>query len=69
MDYEAFFSQNLDQLKAEGRYRVFANLERLAERYPYAIFRNDTTEKEVVVWCANDYLGMGRHPLNHSGHV
>lgn len=62
MDYEAFFSQNLDQLKAEGRYRVFANLERLAERYPYAIFRNDTTEKEVVVWCANDYLGMGRHP-------
>ena len=63
MDYEAFFAQNLEDLKAEGRYRVFADLERIAERYPYALLRRNGIEKEITVWCANDYLGMGRHPL------
>lgn len=63
MDYEAFFSQNLEDLKAEGRYRIFADLERIAERYPHALLRRNGVEKEIIVWCANDYLGMGRHPL------
>ncbi|MEB3702273.1 5-aminolevulinate synthase [Candidatus Bealeia paramacronuclearis] len=63
MDYESYFARKLEELKAEGRYRVFADLERIAERYPYALLRRNGIEKEVIVWCANDYLGMGRHPL------
>lgn len=58
--YDQIFSDSLAQIKAEGRYRVFTELERLAGRFPRA--RSTRTGEEVVVWCANDYLGMGQNP-------
>ena len=61
MNYEAYFTQRLDQLRVEGRYRVFANLERRRGFFPRA-FEN-RVRGEVTVWCSNDYLGMGQHPV------
>lgn len=63
MDYEAFFQDRINDVKEEGRYRVFANLERQASRFPKAIYRDENgREREITVWCSNDYLGMGQHP-------
>jgi 5-aminolevulinate synthase len=60
MDYEGFFKQRLDALRAEGRYRIFADLERRCGRFPRAY--DHRIGAEVTVWCSNDYLGMGQHP-------
>jgi 5-aminolevulinate synthase len=63
MNYQRFFADAIAGLKAEGRYRVFADLERHAGRFPEATFRDASGKAtEVAVWCSNDYLGMGQHP-------
>jgi len=55
------FRSFLDNVYREGRYRIFTDLERQADRPPYATWHRSGGSREVVVWCSNDYLGMGRH--------
>ncbi len=63
MDYAGHFKAALDAIRAEGRYRVFADVKRQRGAFPEAnIMTRDGTARPITVWCSNDYLGMGQHP-------
>lgn len=68
-DYDSHFKDCISGIKQEGRYRSFANLERIAGRFPKAIYRpadingKKGEPREITIWCSNDYLGMGQHPV------
>ena len=62
MDYERFFQDQIDTLRLDGNYRVFADLQRRAGCFPRVTHRGAKAHAEVTVWCSNDYLGMGQHP-------
>ena len=61
MNYDNFFINALDVLKQEGRYRVFNDIKRISGKFPNAVYFSGDQEKKVVVWCSNDYLGMGQN--------
>ena len=62
MDFEQFFADRIGDLHREGRYRIFADLERKAGAFPNARNYREGEAHDVTVWCSNDYLGMGQHP-------
>jgi 5-aminolevulinate synthase len=64
MDYRGIFEDAVDALRTEKRYRVFADLERIAGKFPQALYRDSADNaREITIWCSNDYLGMGQHPV------
>ncbi|OUD08653.1 5-aminolevulinic acid synthase [Marivivens niveibacter] len=64
MDYNAHLDAAIGKLHDEGRYRTFIDIERRKGHYPHAVWRKDDgSEQSITVWCGNDYLGMGQHPV------
>ncbi|KGK78925.1 5-aminolevulinate synthase [Thalassobacter stenotrophicus] len=64
MNYDKAVDQAIETLHAEGRYRTFIDIERRRGQFPHAVWtRPDGTEQDITVWCGNDYLGMGQHPV------
>ncbi|MCE3289421.1 MAG: hemA [Caulobacter sp.] len=64
MDYKAAFRTAVEQVRSEGRYRVFADLKRHRGAFPRATWtRDDGSTKDIIVWCSNDYLGQGQNPV------
>ena len=63
MDYKAAIQTAIEQVRSEGRYRVFADLKRTRGRFPRAMWKGPQDEREVTVWCSNDYLGQGQNPV------
>ena len=61
MNYEEFFRKKIRNLHEEGRYRIFADLERQSGNFPVATVHRDGKTRDIVVWCSNDYLGMGQN--------
>jgi len=61
--YDEYFRSSLEALKREGNYRHFAQLTRFSDGFPRALLHRNNVSKEVTVWCSNDYLGMGQHPV------
>ena len=62
MNFDGNFLRALARLRDERRYRVFADLERIAGRYPCAVWHSPAGTRNIVIWCSNDYLAMARHP-------
>lgn len=62
MDYKNLFDKAVDALHNEKRYRIFADIERQVGRFPHALWHSPEGPRDIVVWCSNDYLGMGQHP-------
>ncbi len=64
MNYDTALDAAIDRLHDEGRYRTFIDIERKKGQFPHAVWKKpDGTEAEITVWCGNDYLGMGQHPV------
>lgn len=64
MNYEAALDTAIQRLHDEGRYRTFIDIERQKDHFPHAVWnRPDGSKKDITVWCGNDYLGMGQHPV------
>jgi 5-aminolevulinate synthase len=63
INYKEFFANSLKNLKDEGNYRIFADLEKLAGNFPHALNYRDNSVSEVTVWCSNDYLGMSQNKI------
>ena len=62
MNYREILKSKLNQLKSESRYRTFVELERQTGLHPHAVWNSPNGPKDVVIWCSNDYLGMGQNP-------
>jgi 7-keto-8-aminopelargonate synthetase-like enzyme len=66
MNYQPFLADALARLKDERRYRVFADIERSAGRFPHAVWHSPQGRRDIVIWCSNDYLGMGQLAIDNT---